>query len=161
MTARRWFALAAALIVLGACSMQDAMVADRARTRLIGMGEADLESCVGSPDQHSSFGDTDVITYEFTSSSSTSWELPIIQGPSFSNGGSCRMTVRFDGQIADRITYSGEKNATAAPNAYCAPIVRSCLATLDELQREKGRIVDTMQSLAPADARPVSAKPQP
>ena len=152
-------AITVALIGLGACAVQDGLLADRARTRLLGMGEADLESCVGSPDQHSSFGATDVITYEFTSSSSTSWQLPIIQGPSFSNGGSCRMTVRFDDGVADRIMYSGEKNGTAAPNAYCAPIVRSCLATLDELAREKGRVVGEAAATNAAASRPNATPP--
>ena len=127
--------------VLAGCALEDSRVADRASKRLLGMSEVDLETCVGSPDQHSSFGNTDVITYEFTSSSSTSYQLPIIQGPSFSNGGNCRMTVRFDGQTATRVSYSGEKNATASPNSYCAPIVRTCLQTLDALAREKGRAV--------------------
>ena len=126
---------------LASCAVEDSDVAFEARKRLIGMNEADLETCLGSPDQHSSFGATDIITYEFASTSSTSWSLPIVQGPSFSNGGNCRMTVRFDNQVSDRIMYSGEKNATASPNSYCAPIVRSCLSTLDQLRREKGAAV--------------------
>lgn len=138
MKIRSPIALVAAGVVLAGCAVQDSRIAERAQTRLIGMKEADLETCVGSPEQHSSFGDTDVVTYEFSSGSSTTWQLPLIQGPSFTNGGNCHMTVRFDDQIADNILYSGEKNDTGAPDAYCAPIVRSCLDRLDTLRHQKG-----------------------
>ena len=131
-------------IALSGCAVHDSEIARSAQKRLIGIGEADLETCLGSPDQHSSFGTTDIVTYEFSSSSSTSWSLPIVQGPSFSNGGNCRMTIRFDGQVSDRILYSGEKNGTAAPSSYCAPIVRTCLETLNDLRTEKGTAIGAM-----------------
>ncbi len=102
------------------------------------MNEVDLYTCLGAPDQHQTFGNTDILTYETSSSSSVSYQLPLIQGPSFSNGGNCHMTVRLDGQTVTRILYSGEKNATGAPDAYCAPIVRTCLETLSALGRERG-----------------------
>jgi hypothetical protein len=31
-----------------------------------------------------------------------------------------------------QILYSGEKNATGAPDAYCAPIMRTCLTHLGD-----------------------------
>jgi hypothetical protein len=45
------------LILLGACAVKDSHIAHEAETRLMGMSEVDLESCLGVPDQHSSFGD--------------------------------------------------------------------------------------------------------
>ncbi len=150
--------IAALGFLLAGCAVHDSRVAGRARIQLIGMSEVDFETCVGSPDQHSNFGSTDILTYEFTSSSSTSWSLPIVQGPAFSNGGNCRMTVRFDHQIAHRILYSGEKNDTAAPDAYCAPIVRTCLQTLDGLEREHGGVVGYgAPGAVPAEIRPRSS----
>lgn len=116
---------------LGACALQDGRLADRARTRLVGLREVDLEACLGGPDQHSSFGSTDVLTYYLSSSSAISYTIPIVGGLGFSNGGSCHATFRIDGGRVTHVIYSGEKNATFAPNAYCAPIVRSCLAELD------------------------------
>ena len=125
-------------MLLAGCAIGDSHVADRAQTRLIGMNEVDLYTCLGAPDQHQTFGNVDILTYYTSSSSSVSYQLPLIQGPSFSNGGNCHLTVRLDDQAVTRILYSGEKNATGAPDAYCAPIVRSCLETLDALGREKG-----------------------
>ena len=125
------------MLLLG-CAIEDSNVALRAQKRLLRMPEADLETCIGSPDQHSSFGTTDVLTYYMNSSSSITYQLPLIQGPSFSNGGNCRMTVRLDDGVVSRILYSGEKNAIASPSSYCAPLVRTCLATLDALARQKG-----------------------
>lgn len=115
---------------LGACALNDSRIADGAKTSLLGLSEVELESCLGVPDQHASFGSTDVLTYYATSSSSTSYSIPIVGGLGFSNGGYCHATFRVDGGRVSRITYSGEKNGTLAPNAYCAPILRSCVAWL-------------------------------
>ncbi len=120
------------LPLLCACAVEDSELAGRARKTLIGLSEVDLESCLGVPDQHASFGRTDVLTYYATSSSSTSYALPIIGGLGFSNGGYCHATFRVDDGRVSRLLYSGEKNATLAPDAYCAPILRTCLAWLDQ-----------------------------
>jgi hypothetical protein len=125
--------------LVAGCAVADSHLATGAQKRLLGMSEVDMDTCLGAPDQHASIGATDVLTWYTTSSSSVSWSLPIVQGPSYTNGGNCHMTARFDNGIATRILYSGEKNATAAPSAYCAPIVRSCIDTLDALHHEKGR----------------------
>ncbi len=130
--------LASLVLLLTGCAIEDSHLAQRAQTRFLRMPEVDLESCLGAPDQHTTFGSTDVLTYYTTSSSSITYQLPLIQGPSFSNGGNCHMTVRLDNGTVTRVLYSGEKNAVASPDAYCAPIVRTCLATLDALARQKG-----------------------
>ncbi len=111
--------------------MQDAHIAHTAQTRLIGLSEVDLESCLGVPDQYKSFGATDVLTYYATSQSSMSYSLPVVGGPGFSNGGYCHATFQVSDGHVTRILYSGEKNATFAPDAYCAPILRTCLGFLD------------------------------
>jgi hypothetical protein len=118
-------------LTLASCAVQDARIADRAEHRLMGLSEVDLESCLGVPDQHATFGSTDVLTYYATSTSSTSFSLPVIGGLGFTNGAYCHATFRIDDGRVTRILYSGEKNATGAPNAYCAPIMRTCLAYLD------------------------------
>ncbi len=138
MRSRRSLATLSLAPLIASCAVQDSRIADRAQTRLIGMREVDLETCLGVPDQHQSFGATDVLTYYTSSSSSVSYQLPLIQGPSASNGGNCHMTVRVDGGTVTRILYSGEKNSLGAPDSYCAPIVRTCLATLDRIARERG-----------------------
>jgi len=80
------------LLLLGGCAVKDAHFAHEAETRLIGLSEVDLGSCLGVPDQHSSFGDTDILTYYATSTSNDSYSIPIIGGMSFGNGGYCHTT---------------------------------------------------------------------
>jgi hypothetical protein len=119
-------------LLLTACALEDSHIAHEAQTRLIGMTEVDLESCLGVPDQHSSFGSTDILTYYATSTSGDSWSVPLIGGFSFSNGAYCHATFQLkDGRVT-QILYSGEKNATLAPDAYCAPILRTCIAYLGQ-----------------------------
>ena len=120
------------LVLLGGCAVQDSRIAHRAQHRLVGLSELELEACLGVPDQHSSFPGTDVLTYAATSSSSTSYSVPIVGGLGLSNGGYCHATFRVDAGVVTNVLYSGEKNATLAPDAYCAPIVRTCLAYLAE-----------------------------
>lgn len=113
------------------CAVEDSRIAQRGRTALLGMKEVDLEACLGSPDQHSSFGSTDVLTYYANSTSSNGFSPPVIGGFSINNGAYCHATFRLDDGVVTHVIYSGEKNATLAPDAYCAPIIRSCLAELD------------------------------
>jgi hypothetical protein len=119
------------IVPLAACAVRDSRIALAAKTQLMGLPEVTLESCLGAPDQHSSFGNIDVLTYYATSSSSDDYSIPVIGGMSFGNGGYCHATFQVtDGRVT-QILYSGEKNATGAPDAYCAPIVRTCVQHLD------------------------------
>jgi hypothetical protein len=122
----------APLILLTACALQDSHIAHSARTRLLGLSEVDLESCLGVPDQHASFGNTDVLTYYATSQSSTSYALPVVGGFSFSNGGYCHATFQVKDGHVTQLVYTGEKNAILAPDAYCAPILRTCVENLPQ-----------------------------
>jgi hypothetical protein len=130
---------------VSACAVKDSHIAHDAQTRLMGMSEVDLEACIGAPDQHTTFGKTDILTYYATSASGDSYSIPLIGGLSFSNGGYCHATFRVSNGYVTQILYSGEKNATGAPDAYCAPIVRTCMA---HLQRTAAA-----QTAMPATAR--------
>ena len=119
-------------LLLTGCAVKDSHIAHAAQTTLVGMSEVNLESCLGVPDQHSKFGSTDILTYYATSTSSDSYSLPVVGGISFSNGAYCHATFDLRNGYVTQILYSGEKNATGAPDAYCAPIVRTCLAHLGD-----------------------------
>jgi hypothetical protein len=115
--------------VLAGCAFEDARAAHAAQQRLIGWSEADLEACLGAPDQHSTFGDTDILTYFGNSTSNKVFSLgmPFIGGLTVSGGGYCHAIFRVrEGRLAE-VRYSGETDATLAPDAYCAPIVRGCV----------------------------------
>jgi hypothetical protein len=122
-------------LVLPACSVKDSHIAHDAQTRLIGMQEVDLQSCLGAPDQHSTFGNVNVLTYYATSTSNDSFSIPIVGGIGFGNGGYCHATFKLQDGRVTQLLYSGEKNATFAPDAYCAPIMRTCLDHLDQMAK--------------------------
>jgi hypothetical protein len=123
------FALLAPML-LAACAVKDSHIADNAKISMMNMSEVDLESCLGVPDQHATFGNTDVLTYYAGSSSSTSYSVPLVGGLGFSNGGYCHATFQLKNGHVTQLLYSGEKNATLAPDAYCAPIMRTCMQVL-------------------------------
>jgi hypothetical protein len=127
--------LLAVPLLLASCAIKDSHIAQDAQSRLMGLSEVDLESCLGVPDQHNTFGHVDVLTYYATSTSSDSYSIPVIGGMSFSNGGYCHATFQLTNGHVTQILYSGEKNATLAPDAYCAPIVRTCLNHLARASR--------------------------
>ena len=137
----RFRLILAAPLLLAACAINDSHIAQRARLSLMNMSEVDLESCLGVPDQHSNFGDTDILTYNASSTSNTSYSVPFVGGMGFSNGGYCHATFQLRHQHVTQLLYSGEKNATLAPDAYCAPILRTCLDTMQQRADAKYRHV--------------------
>jgi len=132
--------------MLTGCAIHDSNIAHQAQSQLIGLSEVDLESCLGGPDQHATFGKTDILTYYATSSSSISYTIPVVGGLGMSNGAYCHATFRLDNGHVTRLLYSGEKNATLAPDAYCAPIMRTCL---NYLQTRSASAAATPASVAP------------
>jgi hypothetical protein len=118
-----------AVLAVAGCSVHDSHVSREAQSVLLGMSELDLQTCLGAPDQRSTIGSSKVLTY---SSSSTrngglSLTLPLVGGFSFSGSGYCHVNVRLDNGRVSKVRFSGETDALAAPDAYCAPIVRSCV----------------------------------
>ena len=123
-----------ALVCLcGACAVRDARTAAAGRTTLLGMTELELEACLGVPDQHRSFGNTDILTWYATSTSTSGLSLPLpvpmLGGVSLTGGGGgyCHATAKLVGGRVAEVRYTGETDAPLAHDAYCAPIVRSCV----------------------------------
>jgi hypothetical protein len=142
----------------GACAFEDSRIAHDARTRLMGMAEVDLQSCLGVPDQHSTFGTTNILTYYATSTSSDTWSIPAVGGFAFSNGAYCHATFQLKDGHVTQLLYSGEKNATLAPDAYCAPIVRTCLEHLASTQPAAGAtpaLASPTSGISPTSAAPM------
>jgi len=117
-----------ALVLLGGCSVNDSHMAFRAKHSLLGMNEVQLQTCMGAPDEKNVFGSTEILTYYATSTSSTSFTIPLVGGIGASYGGYCHTIVRIDRNVVDSVRYVGETNAFVAPDAYCAPSVRSCVS---------------------------------
>ena len=96
-----------------------------------------------------------MLTYYASSTNNINWTLPIVGGLGSNNGGYCHATFQVvDGQVV-RVLYSGEKNAPLAADAFCAPIVRTCLANVDDIRRDT---IFTADASAPkANANPQKA----
>ena len=112
--------------------MKESHIAHEAQTRLPEMSEVNLESCQGVPDQHSRFGTMDILIYAATSASSDNYSLPVVGGISFSNGAYCQAIFGLKNGCVTHIIYFVDMNATRAPDAYCAPIMRTRLAHLGD-----------------------------
>ncbi len=155
------------LLGLPGCAIHDAVVAHRAQHVLVGLREVDLVACLGSPDQHTSFPGTDVLTWYAASSSAVSLAPPIVGGISLSFGGNCHVSARVDNGIVTNLLYSGEKDAIFATDAFCAPTVRTCLGYLDAhppVRPAAARRLEpsaSSSSAQPVAAGAVSAAPQP
>ncbi|SKA30543.1 hypothetical protein SAMN02745126_04982 [Enhydrobacter aerosaccus] len=126
----RTFVLPLACIAgLSGCSLNDSRLAHQAQSGLVGFSERDLDSCLGVPNRRAEFGQTTILSYDGASSTSSGGiavTLPIVGGISFSGGGYCHIIARLENGRVASIRYNGEKDATAAPDAYCAPLVRAC-----------------------------------
>ena len=121
----KFFASIILTCVLSGCALEDARTARTAQQSLIGWSEVDLETCLGAPDQHSTFNDTDILTYIVNSTSNKG--INLIGVVTLSGGGYCHATFKVkDGRVVE-VHYTGETDATLAPDAYCAPIVRGCV----------------------------------
>jgi hypothetical protein len=131
---RRWGAIRKMLLLLSVtlsgCTIADSRMAETAQQRLVGWSKLAAETCLGAPVHESSFGDTDILTYvaSSTDSHTVSIGLPLVIGISVAGGGYCNAVLRVkDGRVAE-VRYIGETNGYyGARDAYCAPIVRSCL----------------------------------
>jgi hypothetical protein len=129
-----------AVVLMSACSFNDSRMAHQAQSSLLGFSERDLETCLGVPNRKDSFGQTTILSYDGTSTSTGGINviLPVVGGGvSVSGGGYCHLEARLDNDRVTSIRYAGEKDATLAPDAYCAPLVRGCFARLPKHGRAK------------------------
>jgi hypothetical protein len=116
-------------VALSGCLVVDSRTAETARQSLVGWSKLAVETCLGAPAHESSFRDTDILTYAATSTSNHTISLgfPFVIGLSWTGGGYCNAIVRVKGGRVAEVRYIGETHAFGAPDAYCAPIVRSCV----------------------------------
>ena len=146
----KFLLLTALASLLSACALKDAQTANIARRVLTGWSELDLEACLGAPDEHSTLGDTDILTYYGNSTSNRSFSLGLPGAFNLAGGGGgyCHAIFRVkDGRLAE-VRYSGESNATLAPDAYCAPIVRGCVQHPEHLQASPPTMSETISGAA-------------
>jgi hypothetical protein len=127
---------------LAACAVEDAEVARVAQSRLVGLSEVDLLSCLGLPAKSQRLGNVEIKTYERAPASSggLSLTLPVIGGGvNVTGGGYCSATFKLvDGAVA-AVHYTGDNDVLLGDNAFCAPIVQDCLKSIDPKVAEPQR----------------------
>ena len=136
---RFWLRLAGSLLLLAVsgCAAQDGRIADTARQRVIGFTPTDMRMCAGFPNQTYSEGNTTFWSYKVQAAAAggiaVSTPLSVVPGLSQTTSlgtpsGSCSMQVRFVNGRVEEIAYSGDSDMAGIANAYCAPLIKSCLA---------------------------------
>jgi len=153
----------AGIIALSACSIQDSRIAHQAQSGLLGFSERDLETCLGVPNRKDRLDQTTILSYDGTSTSSGGFSatLPVVGGVSFSGGGYCHVTVRLDNDQVTSVHYNGETNATVAPDAYCAPMVKGCFSRPPHRAARPTPVSSAPASSAPTSDPEVKSTPAP
>ncbi|MBP2301041.1 hypothetical protein [Azospirillum picis] len=131
-----------AVILAGCATGQDADVARRAQTELVGLSKADLLSCAGVPDRQASASGREYYTYVARSSGAYSPGSSIgIGAGSFGSGSGVGLGLGFGVPIGGGSSYGCEATMVIGPNgrveqvsypngAYlpsCSPIVTNCV----------------------------------
>lgn len=62
------------------CAYENTLMAERAKTRLVGMSELELETCLGLPDKEATKGKTRFLSYNATSARTVNLSIPIVNG---------------------------------------------------------------------------------
>ena len=112
--------LAAAMIVTCAagvpagCIYQRAEEASQAKTTLVGMPRASVETCMGKPFDAETDGTTITLTYN----SSHRPEEKLF----------CKVDIEIQKSVVSRVNYSGWTGGLLSQDEQCAPVVEKCLA---------------------------------
>lgn len=118
------------------CAAKEAVTASMAQTRMVGLTQSDVRMCAGLPTGTTSDPRGDIWMYEHGGTTPGGLSAPGVPVPmpwgvgviGISTDGYCRAQVRFvNGRVAE-VAYAGATDIGAARNAFCAPIIRSCLS---------------------------------
>jgi hypothetical protein len=107
-------AMTGSLAGLAGCVYQRSEEASQARTELIGMTRAHVESCMGAPFDAETDGSTVLLTYN----SSHRPEEKLF----------CRVDIEISKGLVSQVRYSGWTGGMLSRDEQCAPIVEKCLA---------------------------------
>jgi hypothetical protein len=88
-------------LVIGSrgCAYENTLMAEQAKTSLVGMSELELETCLGLPDKEATKGKTTLLSYNATSAKTVNLSIPIVNGIGVSLAGYCprHSGLRMDG----------------------------------------------------------------
>lgn len=116
------------VLILSGCAVQRGMMAEGAKTKLIGMSKYDFMRCAGEPWEMRSYGSTETLHYISEESESVLDKLRIPLRSEI-EGQYCEAHVGItDGKVSS-IRYSGQTGGALAltEGEACAAIVQRCL----------------------------------
>lgn len=96
------------------CVYQRAQEASQAKTALIGMPQANVETCMGKPFDAETDGTTVTLTYN----SGHKPEEKLF----------CKVDIEIQKGLVSRVNYSGWTGGLLSQDEQCAPVVEKCLA---------------------------------
>jgi hypothetical protein len=107
-------AITGACGALPGCVYQRAEEATQAKTALVGMSRAKVETCMGAPFNAETDGSTITLTYN----SSRKPEEKLF----------CKVNIEIQKGLVSRVEYSGWTGGLFSEDEQCAPVVEKCLA---------------------------------
>lgn len=121
-------------LTLSGCAVEEAQIAQRSRSALIGMNAAAIRMCAGHPNNVDKIPGGEVWMYEHGAVSpggvTVAPVLPIFPfgGATIGSGnGYCRVQLRMVNSRVTEVSYAGATSVLGEKDAVCAPIVSNCL----------------------------------
>ncbi|MCZ0735438.1 hypothetical protein [Phreatobacter sp. AB_2022a] len=145
MVQRAWSiaACCAMIFILSGCGAYEARLAQFARYRLAGLSQGDIRMCAGMPNSTAPDGRGEIWMYEHGGTTPGGMVAPGLSVPTptgpvsigVATDGYCRVQIRFvDGKLVE-VDYAGQTSIGAARDAFCAPIVQSCLWRKERMEQ--------------------------
>jgi hypothetical protein len=110
------------------CAYENTLRAEKAKTRLVGLSELELETCLGPPDKEATKGTTRLLSYNAPGGSTVNLSVPIVNGAGLSMAGYCRAIFRLENDRVTNVTYTGDGDPLEGENSACGSLVRACLS---------------------------------
>jgi hypothetical protein len=113
------------------CGVENAEIALRGKSELVGMKEHDILMCAGHPTNEDTVPGGKIWMYEHGEASGGLAIQPVIPlgvaQVADPNSGYCRVQLRFAGGKVAEVSYAGATNLWGRKDAICGPIIRNCL----------------------------------
>lgn len=131
------------IVILSGCGAHEARLASLARFRLAGLSQSDIRMCAGMPGGVAPDGRAEIWMYEHGGTTPGGMVAPGLSVPTptgpvsvgVATDGYCRVQIRFvEGKVVE-VDYAGQTSIGAARDAFCAPIVQSCLWRKERMER--------------------------
>lgn len=116
---------------LAGCALSEARMVAEARRDMVGLRRADLYVCAGFPSRAERIDVLrEIYSYELRGhqEGGLNLNLPVVGGLNLTgDAGYCRANFELIDGVVTRVGFSGDNDSPGAPEARCAPIIKSCL----------------------------------